>query len=846
MSARRQKQKNTRASNPPLNKPQDTTAAKPQRRVITKRRKWLFRLAAMTIPLVLFFAVLEIGLRMGGYGFPTAFFVGPDAHGTYTTNYRFGWRFFPRSLAREPQPCFISAKSAGAVRIFVLGSSAAQGVPDPSFSFGRILEVMLREKYPETRFEVVNAAMTAINSHVALEIARDCAAHQPDLFIVYMGNNEVIGPYGPGTVFQQWSPNLMFVRSSIRVKATRVGQLIGDVIGYFRSKKGPSAQWLGMEMFMGNQVAADDPRLAAVSDNYRRNLIDICKVARRAGAGVILSTLAANLRDCPPLASLHRSDLDADSLAKWESIYQAGVELEANKQWPEAIAKFEEAARIDDRHADLQFRLGRGLAGAGRFSDARDRFILARDLDALRFRADTRINAVIREVAAEQKASGVRLVDAEQALAESDLAPDGILGGDLFYEHVHLTFAGNYLLARAFLDQVCEALPEAVRSGKTEPVPSMRQCAEALVLTPWDEYQMAVKMADMTSQPPFTNQLEHAVRQNAAREQANNLRRLAAMPQALQAALKAYEAALRLSPDDLDLHYRFAILSQQAGRPDTAVEHLQIVIEKLPWSSWMHYKLGLALGKCGRSDEAIAQYRKALETEPDSAVDHYDLGILLAGRGQIDEAVAHLQKALEIQPDSAEAHCNLGVFLAGREQLDEALAHLRKALELKPDYAEAHANLGVVLAGRGQIDEALAHYQKALELKPDYAEAHANLGVVLADRGQIDEAVAHFQKTLEIKPDHLKAHVNLGIVLAHRGQTDEAIAHLQKALELKPDYAEAHEMLGKVLIRAGKVPEAISHFERALQLQPNNAEIKKNLSDARAGRTYHEPAPPAK
>ena len=36
--------------------------------------------------------------------------------------------------------------------------------------------------------------MTAIDSHVTVEIARDCTAHQPDLFIVYLGNNEVVGP----------------------------------------------------------------------------------------------------------------------------------------------------------------------------------------------------------------------------------------------------------------------------------------------------------------------------------------------------------------------------------------------------------------------------------------------------------------------------------------------------------------------------------------------------------------------------------------------------------------------------------------------------------------------------
>ena len=204
-------------------------------------RGWLLRLSLLVLSPILFFGLLEAGLRLGGYGYPTGFFLGPDAAGTCTTNYRFGWRFFPRPLARHgPASLLSSAKPAGTVRIFVLGDSAAMGTPDPSFNFGQILAVMLREQYPGVQFEVVNGAMTAINSHVTREIARDCAAREPDLFVVYMGNNEVIGPYGPGTVFQRWSPSLSMVRSSLWVKSTRVGELLGDVAASFRGKRGRS------------------------------------------------------------------------------------------------------------------------------------------------------------------------------------------------------------------------------------------------------------------------------------------------------------------------------------------------------------------------------------------------------------------------------------------------------------------------------------------------------------------------------------------------------------------------------------------------------------------------------
>ena len=138
-----------------------------------------------------------------GYGYPTSFFLGPDERGFHFSNVQFGWRFFPRQLARKPEPCLLPPRSPDTTRIFILGESAALGMPNPAFSFGRILEVMLHERYPGCRFEIVNTSMTAINSHAILEIAKDCSSQGGDLFVIYMGNNEVVGPYGPGTVFQQ-------------------------------------------------------------------------------------------------------------------------------------------------------------------------------------------------------------------------------------------------------------------------------------------------------------------------------------------------------------------------------------------------------------------------------------------------------------------------------------------------------------------------------------------------------------------------------------------------------------------------------------------------------------------
>ena len=167
-------------------------------------------------------ACLECALRLAGYGYSTAFFkplkvAGQDC---LVDNDDFGLRFFPPALARIPVPVVMKAtKPVGAIRIFLLGESAALGDPRPQFGAGRYLEALLRERFPGQDFEVVNVAMTAINSHVILPLARECAVHQGDLWVIYMGNNEVVGPFGAGTVFSPQTPPLALIRLNVALKA---------------------------------------------------------------------------------------------------------------------------------------------------------------------------------------------------------------------------------------------------------------------------------------------------------------------------------------------------------------------------------------------------------------------------------------------------------------------------------------------------------------------------------------------------------------------------------------------------------------------------------------------------
>ncbi|HXH08104.1 MAG TPA: tetratricopeptide repeat protein, partial [Vicinamibacterales bacterium] len=383
------------ATRRPAARPPRAEARKPVRPGGARRR--VFALVALLLPFALLGAV-EIGLRVAGAGYPSGFFIRVPGREAWTTNPRFGWRFFPSELARTPLVALVPvSKPAEAYRIFVIGESAAMGVPEPAFGFARVLEVMLADRFPDRRIEVVNTAMTAINSHVLAEIARDAARLRPDLFIVYAGHNEVVGPFGPATVFGRPVPARPLVRARVLLSRTRTGQVLARAIA--RRARPAFPEWRGMEMLTSQRIAEGDPRLETVYAAFRRNLEAVVERGLAAGARVIVAVPASNLADHPPFASAHRPGLPERDRARWERLRGEGDAALARGTPLEAAKAFEAALAIDDRVADLHFRLGRALLQAGEAKGAERHFRRARDLDLLRFRADTRIEAIAREVA---------------------------------------------------------------------------------------------------------------------------------------------------------------------------------------------------------------------------------------------------------------------------------------------------------------------------------------------------------------------------------------------------------------------------------------------------------------
>lgn len=547
-------------------------------------KTWAGRFALIVLPPLLLLGSFELACRAFAWGYPTSFLV-PDQIGereVWRTNEFYGYRFFQPLMARSPAPIVINRdKPPGAKRVAVFGESAAMGDPLIEFSLARALDKILNAPGKPRRYEVINAAMTAISSPVVLDIAEELAGKGVDIFVVYTGNNEVVGPYGPGTVFQQGTAGRWFAPWHVRWTRTR----LASAVRAWQSSASPGKPWDGMAMFAENRLSPDDPQIESVHANFGQNLERIVGVAQQQGIETILCTMAVNLRDCPPFGSAHGRVLDEEDATAWQVSFQSGRSALDAGRAIEAKEALTEALRLDPDHAELNYLIAVAMEKSGDTGEAEHFYARARDLDTLRVRTDSKMNDSIRAVAA---CRGAKLIESEEIFGA---AP----GAESFVDHVHFTLEGVGLLANA----VAAAIEESPQ------VPNTDALAERVDYNDWSTSKLATIMLQRLGHPPFRDQSGNAGR--IAYWQTERQYSAAAVSTA-DAEEILDQLATRQSQYPWDEEYALQSLHRLAGinawpEAATLADRLR---PRLRGSSAVNGLLALVYAKVGRPEDAAA------------------------------------------------------------------------------------------------------------------------------------------------------------------------------------------------------------------------------------------------
>ena len=574
---------------------------------MSNTRNTLFTIITVVVIPLLFFVLVEFALGLMGVGTHYQYFnqIDIDGEAFYQENPDFADQFYPPSLNVGPlQNTFAAERSDDRLRVFVLGGSAAMGFPHKNHGVDRLLAAQLRSLFPNRDVEVVNTAMTSVNSHVVYQVAQTLPFESADVAVILMGNNEVVGPYGPGTFNQNFLSSLSAIRALQALKRTRLWQLLDSSLAEVQSSDAKAdLEWQGMQMFVDNGVAEDDPRMSAVYEHFEGNLRDIVDTLHAKGMHVVLSTVPVNLRQSAPFLSIGRDDLSASDEAKLAALRERAEAQALNGRWREAQDLWQQAIALDAGHADSHFQLATSLENLGEFALARSHYERALDLDGLRFRADTRINAIIERVARGYDSSNVSFVNSSKGFdrASAPYAP----GWDLLVEHVHYDFSGNAVLARIFARAIARYLSPTTppKLLKTEEV------AARIGFPNHETIENLKNLQGMAKQPPFPGQSNY---QDYLAFLATELSSVTGEVGEPKDVVRRRQQVLVNGEGDWKLHFEMTALARHLKNKQAQYYHLEQLFKLYPHNRESYINLATLLSQDGRWAEVIPLLERSL------------------------------------------------------------------------------------------------------------------------------------------------------------------------------------------------------------------------------------------
>jgi tetratricopeptide (TPR) repeat protein len=300
----------------------------------------------------------------------------------------------------------------------------------------------------------------------------------------------------------------------------------------------------------------------------------------------------------------------------------------------------------------------------------------------------------------------------------------------------------------------------------------------------------------------------------------------------IEAAIREFDAALSINPNDIETLCNAGKLLAWKGRTVEAAKYYDRALKIVPTNAGTYAAIAQIWTERGQYEQAMNLYREALRRNPPNGVLHGGLGVVLLKLGQVDEAIAELNTAAELRRDSS-TYVNLGVAMSIKGNDDRAIEYLTEAIQIDPCNAEARFNLGTIYLQRGLLEQAVGEYEKAVEAKPDYAKSWSHFGVALARMGRVDEAVEKFRRVVALEPNSPDAHLNLARALTDKGLSGEAIEHLQRAIGLAPSDVAARCRLGRLLLQKGLVEQAVAEYEQALKIDPADKDAQRGLQKAK-------------
>jgi tetratricopeptide (TPR) repeat protein len=202
---------------------------------------------------------------------------------------------------------------------------------------------------------------------------------------------------------------------------------------------------------------------------------------------------------------------------------------------------------------------------------------------------------------------------------------------------------------------------------------------------------------------------------------------------------------------------------QRQGRREEALKAFDKAVQLRPDDAELWQCIGSILLELAHFDRALLSFQQALKLNPRHRDAAYKSGILLNHFGRFEHALAHFDLCDEVLPNHAPTLVGRVRALYYLNRLEEALADSRRVYALDPGNADNCNTIGAALRSLGRYEEALGWLDKALEVRPNLVEAFENKIISLAELHCFDDAFALYDRMKALKLNNTRTDWNVSV-----------------------------------------------------------------------------------
>lgn len=190
------------------------------------------------------------------------------------------------------------------------------------------------------------------------------------------------------------------------------------------------------------------------------------------------------------------------------------------------------------------------------------------------------------------------------------------------------------------------------------------------------------------------------------------------------------------------------------NRLDEARTNLDKAVKADSSNAEVYFQRGMLDFKTNHPDSAIGNFQDAIKRDPKVALYHLNLGVAYFQSNQIELAKPALRKAIALDKRPVMGHVLLGQALVSSDSLEAAESEYNQALALDPKNARALRGLGFTYLRTQSFDKAAEAYKAATDADPRNADGWAGLGQSYLGLGDEDSAEDAFSKAQSIDPSN--------------------------------------------------------------------------------------------